>query len=242
MNPERFKTFFPGEFQSFFSDAKVDFILSAEAHGFSVYQKNALWTTYQVMPEKVFTMRQVHGHRVLTITLDDIPQTGEIPDADAMITNVPGVFLSMRTADCLPVFLCDPKKKCIGLVHAGWKGSAQKIVEKAVAALVKTYGSQPRDILAAFGPAIRECCYDVGQEFQETFPDEVKLRHGQLCFDNPLANKNQLLSVGVKEENILDSGICTVCGAGYFSFRRDKEKSGRHLSLMALLDKRVADE
>ncbi len=166
-----FNTLFPQDVAAFFTDNAEDFILPPEARGFSVGQKNTLWTKYRIMPEKVFILRQVHGNKVLAVFSGDVPQQGDLPEADAVVTNVPGIFLSIRTADCLPVFLCDPQKKCIGLAHAGWKGTNQKIVVKTVEALERYYGSNPKDILVEFGPAIRECCYEVGPEFEKTFPE-----------------------------------------------------------------------
>ncbi len=195
-------------------------------------QKDALWTKYHIMPEKVFTIRQVHGNKVLAVFSQDIPQTGDLPEADAVVTNVAGVVLSVRTADCLPVFLYDSKQKCIGLAHAGWKGTQQKIVAKTVEALEKYYGSHPGHIQAQFGPAIRRCCYEVGPEFEKIFPDGIAYIEGQRCLDLSWVNRNQLLDCGVQKENIFIMKECTCCGTDYFSYRRDREKAGRHLSLL----------
>ncbi|MCC6759270.1 MAG: peptidoglycan editing factor PgeF [Candidatus Omnitrophica bacterium] len=220
---------------AFFSDTTADFTLPLGAAGLSGPQKDFLRNALSINPPKVYTMRQVHGNRVLVIGAKDIPQNSNIPEADAMVTNVPGIVLSVRTADCLPVFLYDPHSKCIGLVHAGWKGSALKIVSETVKVLSRTFESDPKDILAAFGPSIRECCYEVGEEFAKTFPGEVFQRKNTMCLNLPLVNRNQLLNSGVKDENIFESGECTVCTKGFYSFRRDQEKAGRHLSLMTMV-------
>ena len=85
------------------------------------------------------------------------------------------------------------------------------------------------------GPSIRECCYQVGEEFRDYFPSHVRDRDGHLYADVIAANRDQLLQAGVRQENIIDSGICTCCNKNYFSFRRDGEKAGRMISLMMLV-------
>lgn len=229
-----FKTFFPQDVNALFVDQSMDFILPADAVGLSAEQKDFLSQELKLAPEKVFTMRQVHGNKILNITSANLPQQAPIPEADGMVTNVKNIILTMRTADCLPVFLYDPKKRCIGLVHAGWKGSAEKIVVKGIESLTQNFGSHAGDILVAFGPSIRKCCYDVSEDFQKIFPAEVLRVNDRLCLNLAEVNKAQLLGVGVKEENIFDSKECTVCNLSFFSYRRDDDRSGRHLSLMML--------
>ncbi len=228
------ENFFPREVKAVFTDITCDFILPADAQGLSDGQKEFLKKTYQLHAEKVFTIRQVHGDKVLTVTENDLPQQSILPEADGVVTNVPRIVLSIRTADCVPIFLYDPHNKCIGLAHAGWKSSAQSIAHKTVETLMQNYGSAPSDILAALGPAIGRCCYQVGEEFETIFPDEISYISNNRFLDLPLVNKKQLLKAGVKPENIFDSPVCTVCGQDFFSFRRDKEQAGRHLSWMRI--------
>jgi YfiH family protein len=234
---DRLKNFFSDQVKAVFTDATADFALPPQALGLSQEQKEVLWEKYQIDADKVFTIRQVHSNKVLTISKEDIPQQGLIPQADGIVTNIAGIVLSVRTADCLPVFLYDSQKKCIALVHAGWKSSAQKIVEQAILALNQNYGSCASDLRVAFGPAIGKCCYGVGPEFKKVFPNETSCLGGQWHLDLSLVNTNQLLAMGVQPEHILLSSKCTVCDAGLFSYRRDKEQSGRHLSMM-MIEKR----
>lgn len=114
----------------------------------------------------------------------------------------------------------------------------------------KHFGTKPKDLKAAFGPAIQKCCYQMGLEFKKYFPKEVtvvngaptvllrfcaaKRSRGGLFFDLPLTNKHQLLALGVKEKNIFDCRICTSCNPRFFSFRREGKKAGRMISLMML--------
>ncbi len=226
--------FFPMQVKAVFTDTACDFVLPADAQGFSGGQEEFLKKTHQVDAKKVFMIRQVHGDKIVTVKKNDLPQQGPLPEADGAVTDVPGIFLSVRTADCLPVFLYDPKKKCIALAHAGWRSTAKFIAQKALKALEKNYNSRAEDVLAAMGPAIGRCCYQVGEEFEKIFPDAILRRDNSRYLDLSLANRSQLLASGVRPENIFDSVFCTACGQGFFSYRRDKEKAGRHLSLLAV--------
>jgi hypothetical protein len=91
------------------------------------------------------------------------------PPGDALLTDQAGILLSVRTADCLPVLLVDPKRRAVAAVHAGWRGALARLVEKAVREMRRVYGSEPRSLLAVLGPSIRRCCYEVGQEVEEAF-------------------------------------------------------------------------
>jgi hypothetical protein len=105
------------------------------------------------------------------------------PTGDALLTDRAGILLSVRTADCLPVLLVDPKRRAVAAIHAGWRGALARIVEKAVGEMRRTYGSEPQSLLAVLGPSIRACCYEVGQEvkeaFQGRFPRADKFFHKQ---------------------------------------------------------------
>jgi len=91
------------------------------------------------------------------------------PAGDALLTQEAGILLSVRTADCLPVLLVDPKHRAVGAVHAGWRGALARVVEKAVCEMRRAYGSEPRSLLGVLGPSIRACCYEVGEEVLEAF-------------------------------------------------------------------------
>src|SRR5581483_2549688 len=99
---------------------------------------------------------------------------------DGLITDTPGLLLSILTADCLPVILVDPKRRAVGVFHAGWRGTAKRIVEKGVGEMHRWFGSDPRDLKAAIGPGIRGCCYEVGPEIQSTF--DAQFSYGRDLF------------------------------------------------------------
>lgn len=158
-----------------------------------------------------------------------------IDNTDAFITDEPNLPLAVFTADCLSVFLYDPKAPAIGLVHAGWKSSKKNIVAKAIQEMREKFGSNPEDLLAAFGPAIRSCCCEVGDDFRESFPGGVIERGGRYYLDLPEINKKQMLDAGVREANIFDSAACTFCkNEEFFSYRKEGNSSGRIMSVIML--------
>ncbi len=135
---------------------------------------NALWHGRPSQPAMAVPhlalvgLRQVHSD--LIHYLDAAPH--EAPAGDGLITAAPGLLLTIKTADCLPVLLADTKHCAVGAFHAGWRGTLKRIVEKGVGEMQRTFGSKPRDLLAAIGPGIRRCCYQVGEEVQEQFASQ----------------------------------------------------------------------
>lgn len=124
----------------------------------------------------LITLRQIHSDLIHRIT--------EVPEnplaGDGMVTNLPGILLGILTADCLPVILVDPKRRAVGVFHAGWRGTAKRIVEKGVGEMHRWFGSDPRDLKAAIGPGIRGCCFEVGPEVRATF--EAQFSYGSSLF------------------------------------------------------------
>ncbi len=128
----------------------------------AIFQKSIAATNWPVA-----TLKQVHGDVIYRVgSPEDCanPCTG-----DGLITNVPGILLAIQTADCLPVLLVDPQKKAVGAFHAGWRGTFKRIVEKGVGAMQQHFGSDPKKILAAIGPGIHACCYEVGRDLRTQF-------------------------------------------------------------------------
>ena len=111
------------------------------------------------------------------------------PPGDALLTNEPGVLLSVRGADCLPVLLADTRRRVVAAIHAGWRGALGGIVEKAVGEMVQIFGSQPRDLTAAIGPSIRSCCYEVGEEVVSAFCG--RYRNGEKFFREAPEDKTE---------------------------------------------------
>jgi YfiH family protein len=224
--------FFEGQgVVAFMSDRRADFQPTDFDLPLTSQQQEYIKTECGLEVKQVFWRKQVHGDTVLVAQ----DSSKGLPDADSYITSQQGLVIAIRTADCVPVFLFDPVKKAIGLAHAGWKGTYQEITYKTVNRMKEVFGSRPEDIHAVLGPSIGPCCYEVGPEFRQYFPNEITEHSGKLFTDVPKSNYRQLLKAGLNKENIINTGVCTFCNAQYFSFRRDGEKAGRMISLMQIL-------
>jgi YfiH family protein len=185
--------------------------------------------------------QQTHSKNVRYISEADsgkgaLAYDSAIPDTDAFITDKPGIPLSVFTADCLSVFLYDPVKGAIAMVHAGWRGTQKGISSVAVESMQEKFKTKPGDLVAYFGPCIRSCCFEVEEDFRKLFPDKVIERSGRLFLDIPRVNAEQLAAAGVRKESISDCGYCTFCQNGrFFSFRKEGERAGRLISVISLL-------
>lgn len=183
---------------------------------------------------------------------------------DAAATNHPGLLLGVQTADCVPILLVDPRKRAVAAIHAGWKGTLARIAEKAVGRMRLEFGSKPADLLAALGPSIGSCCYEVGAEFVTKFSAQFadaseyfdEPRTGDepnplqwlnmappghqppphnVHLDLPKANGAQLLAAGLRAQNIFPSGFCTACHIDlFFSHRREAGLTGRLMSVVGI--------
>jgi YfiH family protein len=161
-------------------------------------------------------------------------------EGDALMTDVPGLLLVVRTADCLPVLLVDGANRAVAAVHCGWRGTQGRILDKAVAAMEAAYGTDPRALVAAVGPCIGPCCYAVGPEVRAAFhdagfPDDVFYERGGRAFlDLRTANVKLLDSLGVGRDNIVSAGACTRCAPGLLSHRRDKDEKRRMFNFIGI--------
>lgn len=189
--------------------------------------------------ESIYDPWQVHSANVLVV---EAPRgAGDFVQADALLTDNPAVTLFMRYADCVPIFLFDPVRGAVGLVHAGWLGTVRRVAAAAVETMARVYGSSPSDILAALGPAVGPDHYPVGEEvaaavratFGELAPSVLQLRDGEVHFDLWLANRLQLEQAGVG--NIETAGLCTACHVDdWYSHRAEGGHTGRFGALLAL--------
>jgi len=176
----------------------------------------------------------VHGNDVVVV---GNAQHGQyVGPCDGLITDEPGCGLTMNYADCAPIFLYDPQHRAIGLGHAGWKGAINDLPGALVRAMGQAYGSRPTDLIAAIGPAIGPCCYEVDRPVISavvenfTSPDEllrsVPGKEDRRLFDLPQANAFRLSVAGVRR--IEQSGLCTGCRTDlFFSHRAEKGRTGR---------------
>ena len=191
-------------------------------------------------PESIHDVWLVHG---TDIVYADAPRPLDQPSAkaDIIFTDNPNVSLFMRFGDCVPILFHDPKKKVIGIAHAGWMGTLRGVVGAAVEGMRSHYGSNPKDIVAGIGPSIGVDHYEVGAEvvaqFREKFGTEadqmLQTRNGSAYLDLWASNSIQLQKAGVDQIQV--SGVCTACHLDdWFSHRAEKGKTGRFGALMAL--------
>ena len=184
--------------------------------------------------------QQVHGKRVHYARAQErgrgaLDYQQAIADTDAFITDCPGLPLAIFNADCLSVYLYDPTTPAIGLVHAGWKSTRSGIIAGALVGMRETFGSRIKDIYVGFGPSLRVCCYEVGEEFKDYFPQAVTSRDSRFSMDLVKANTLQAQEAGVAPGNIFDTHACTACqNQDFFSYRREGVHCGRMLSVMML--------
>lgn len=190
--------------------------------------------------ESLVCASQVHGSCIACIGDADRGRGAKSADTalgstDGLITNVKNLPLAIFTADCLAIFLYDPVKHAIGLIHAGWRGARAGIISKAVESMREKFGSNPENLLAGFGPFLKSCCYQVGDEFKDYFPGGLLKAGNHYYLDLAAVAKEQLLKKKVKETNIGNSGDCTFCNNDkYFSYRKEGSKAGRLMAVIML--------
>lgn len=174
---------------------------------------------------------QVHDCVVRRI---DGPQQGVIEGVDAVMTDVPQLCIGVSTADCIPVLLYDSTHRAVSAVHAGWRGTVLRIVQKAVEAMHDTYGTAPADLQAVIGPGISLDSFEVGDEVYDQFlsagfdMQPISRREAKWHIDLPMCNRLQLMEAGVPADHIQMTNICTYQQYDrYFSARRLGIQSGR---------------
>ncbi len=156
---------------------------------------------------------------------------------DAVLTDRNDVFICVKVADCLPILLVEEKRKVIGLVHAGWRGTFLGIARRTLDAARNRLGCEPVDFTAAFGPCIQSCCYQVSDDVAVLFDDRSvsHSREGTSSLDLIGANLKQLVGCGVKQDKIFATDRCTCCEKElFYSYRREKENAGRMIVFMGL--------
>jgi len=165
------------------------------------------------------TLQQIHS--ATCVSADG--RCGMLGQGDALLEDRAGAVIAIKTADCIPILLVDERHRAVAAVHAGWRGTVARIAVAAVEAMRRRFGADPRDLHAAIGPGIGQCCYQVGPEVAAQFGER-----GRAHIDLAAANRARLLEAGVTPERIYASNLCTMCQAEAFhSFRRDGEAAGR---------------
>lgn len=215
-------------------DEKADYDRAAEEFG--------------VTPSDLIRLPQVHSSKIRVIRKEHagegVVRRVSVEGFDGMITDEPGIVLCTVEADCVPVYLYDPVRSVIGMVHSGWKGSAGEISADAINKMIGEFGSDPGDILALIGPCICGNCYEVGGELKDDFlinftTDEVESffaprENGKFLLDLKCAIRLTFKRAGITKEHVYDTGVCTFESSDICSWRRDKDKMARMLTAIML--------
>jgi YfiH family protein len=188
---------------------------------------------------------QVHGSDIRLV--ENLSDAGDSDErADALVSDLEGVLIGVKTADCVPILIGDRRNRAFAAIHAGWRGTAASIVTKAVKKLSEVYRSEPGDLISAIGPAAGCDQYEVGQEVIDTFEQNFstsgkyfrETRPGHALVDLKAANRDQLLENGVNAKNIFVSPLCTMERTDlFFSYRIEKKKFGRTGRLASVIGK-----
>ncbi len=208
-------------------------------HGFSdreVGTNISLIENYSGL-KKIAQLKQIHSSNV--IALGNIDKHNDLTEADSIVTNLKGIGIGIRTADCVPILIADKSKTIIAAIHAGWRGTLSEIVSNTVDSIKSGYGIGASDLTAAIGPSIESSCYEIGEDvaslFKETFSDcgQYLFESGESKYtlDLKAANKLALEKEGVIDIEIVD--VCTKCNFDFYSYRREGKGVSTQLSFIA---------
>ncbi len=205
-----------------------------------IYQqyRKELANALQVNPQNFVFPRQIHSDHIALI--DNPVDFNEIQETDAIITNQPGMCICVQTADCVPLLLYDPHHRVVAAVHAGWRGTVNKIIAKTIHQMQLHFDSEPDELVTGIGPSIHLHAYEVGPDVisavRDAFPDHRELLKPSLngekaFFDLWNANKVLMIESGMKEEHIEIMGMCSYSHEElFYSYRRDGADTGRMVS------------
>lgn len=201
--------------------------------------REALCQLLDIEDCRLLMPHQVHLAEIAVVDREMMSLSAEerqqrLDGIDALMTNEAGVCIGVSTADCIPVLLYDPTRRASCAIHAGWRGTVQRIAEKAVGRMTETYGTNPKDIIAQIGPGIHLESFEVGEEVYEAFEkagfpmEQISKRYEKWHIDLPECNRLQLVAAGIAEAQIAVSPVCTFQQSDtFFSARRLSIHSGR---------------
>jgi YfiH family protein len=191
----------------------------------------------------MLSVKQTHGTEALVVdrklTSSDRFQDGW----DALVTDQPGVMVAVRTADCVPVLVHDPKRNVVAAVHAGWRGAVAGIVWKTIAVMGERFGTVPEHLRISIGPSAGPCCYEVDEpvldKLHQACPDSQKVlrvrRGGKGYLDLKLLVREQAKAAGARAGSITSVNLCTICHDDlFFSYRREGKVLGTMVSAIGL--------
>lgn len=174
--------------------------------------------------DNYYILKQIHSNKVFDIT--NIPKNYE---GDGLITNKSNIALVTKSKDCNSIFIIDTKNKIIGNIHSGWKGTLKSIITIAINQMKEKYNSASKDIKIVFNPSIRECCFEVDNDVYDLFIKKYKDKSYYKKISNKYhinlvkIIKDDAKKLGIKEENIIDNNICTLCNRKLFNSHRNND-------------------
>jgi polyphenol oxidase len=192
-------------------------------------------------PYNLSTVWQIHSDLIKTVDSTNLKETDD--KFDAIISNLAETLIGVKTADCVPVLIGDSKTKAFAAIHAGWRGTVQSIVVKAINRMKNEFGTNPNDLICSIGPAAVSC-YEVGKDVIEEFAANLKnsthlftpTKENHAFVDLHQANREQLVSCGVNDRNILTAPFCTMDRSDlFFSYREDQKKYGQTGRLLSVI-------
>lgn len=199
---------------------------------------------FGISHESLVTVRQVHGTDILVIDEPNEDYSHFLTvEGDAIITNQPGVMIGVCVADCVPILILDNEKQVAAAVHAGWQGTAAKLVSKTVLGMKSLFDCDPKKLQACIGPSIGKCCYEVDTPVKQAFVQNgmpwdsfaEQAGDGKWQLDMAAANRELLLGAGVPAARIQVSDMCVCCHRElFFSYRRDNGETGRQMGFIML--------
>lgn len=195
--------------------------------------REKFFETLGLQSSQIAFQKQIHSDIIKFVN-----KPGILGESDAMITSKTGIGLAISVADCTSIFIYDKVNKIIAAVHSGWRGTVKKILKKVLNNLSYHYKSDPNNLLVFIGPSISQKNYEVGKDVAVLFEQKyLKLESQRIFLDVTLANKDFLFEFGIPHENIEISELCTFEEKDLLhSYRRDGEKSGRMIGIIAMKD------
>ncbi|TKS59127.1 MAG: hypothetical protein EWM72_02442 [Nitrospira sp.] len=188
-------------------------------------------------------MKQVHGTDALVVDRALTPADRFQGGWDALVTDQPGIMVAVRTADCVPILVYDPKRRVVAAIHVGWRGAAAGIIPKTIALMESRFGSAPEHLRLSVGPSAGACCYEVDEpvldRLRQKCPNWGKVvrdrRGSKAHLDLKLLVREQALAAGASPESITAVNLCTICHEDlFFSYRREGKVIGTMVSAIGL--------
>ncbi len=188
---------------------------------------------FNISEKQIAFTDQIHSTNIVRVN-----KPGVYSQSDALITKETDIFLAIQTADCLPVFIFDPVNRVIAAIHAGWRGVKAGIITASINTLFSTFALRPQNFFVVIGPGLQKECFEVRSDVSMYFPIKYLGKHsdpGKKFLDLSGYVKYILLNLGIPEDQVEQHPDCTMCKTDlYYSYRRDKERSGRMIGLIGM--------